>query len=54
MTSEREEVTLAMMASIHSITEKVELLIQDRREEDDRIQELEEANHQLRLENANL
>ncbi|GLJ51802.1 hypothetical protein SUGI_1100580 [Cryptomeria japonica] len=43
-----------MMASIQSITEKVELLIQDHQEEDDRIQELEEANHQLRLENANL
>ncbi|GLJ33555.1 hypothetical protein SUGI_0674730 [Cryptomeria japonica] len=54
MTPEREELTPSMMASIQSITEKVELLIQDYQEEDDRIQELEEANHQLRLENANL
>ena len=48
------ELTPSMVESIYSITEKVELLIQDHQEEDERFQKLEEANHQLRVETANL
>ena len=44
MTLEREELTPSMMAIIHSTIGKVELLIQDHQEEDERVQKLEEAN----------
>ena len=52
--SYKMELTPSMVEIIHSIKEKVELLFQDCQEEDERFQNLEEANHQLQLENTNL